>query len=166
MGAQDLTPSESREAFVQVPLGPPPGQVEMAIPHQWINNMFCCFGECDTCCITFCCPCITYGDIKQNLNGKERSEYNRCCNASCWGFCGMMVCGLQWVMSFMARGELRRKYNLKGSGCGDCFRHFCCECCALIQEEREIRVRKELIMPKTMYQPSPTAPMMYGRRQT
>lgn len=36
---------------------------------------------------------------------------------------------------------MRKQYNLKGSECGDCFKHCFCERCALTQAYRELTNR-------------------------
>ncbi|KAF3926006.1 hypothetical protein ABW20_dc0107800 [Dactylellina cionopaga] len=116
-------------------------------PDEWNFGMCSCFSDCGRCCLTCWCPCITYGRIQHRLRNNDMSNY-KTCNGKCWAFCGLMtVCGVQWVLSMVQRGELRHRYNLKGSGCGDCCRHFCCECCALIQEDRELETRKALLVP-------------------
>ncbi|OMO60664.1 hypothetical protein CCACVL1_23966 [Corchorus capsularis] len=45
------------------------------------------------------------------------------------------------LYSCFYRNKLRKQYNLVGGGCGDCFRHCCCETCALTQEYRELKNR-------------------------
>ncbi|KAK6349483.1 hypothetical protein TWF696_005767 [Orbilia brochopaga] len=115
-------------------------------PQKWEHGFCSCFGDMGKCCLTCWCPCITYGKIQHRLRHNDMSGFSSC-NGHCWGFCGLGICGLQWVMSMMQRGEIRHQYNLEGSGCGDCMRHFCCECCALIQEDRETETRKSLLVP-------------------
>jgi hypothetical protein len=41
----------------------------------------------------------------------------------------------------LQRSEVRGKYNLEGSGLGDCCRPYCCPCCELMQEEKELLLR-------------------------
>ncbi|KAK6362274.1 hypothetical protein TWF730_005970 [Orbilia blumenaviensis] len=123
-------------------------------PGPWQHGMCGCFGDCGKCCMTFWCPCITYGKIQHRLRNNDMSNYSNC-NGHCWGFCGLMcLCGVQWVMGMMQRGEIRQRYNVEGSGFGDCCRHFWCECCVLIQEDRETEARKALLVPanQTGYQ--------------
>jgi hypothetical protein len=42
----------------------------------------------------------------------------------------------------MKRGEIREKYGIEGSGCGDCCTSYWCLCCALIQQEKEVKARQ------------------------
>lgn len=41
----------------------------------------------------------------------------------------------------MKRGEIREKFGIKGSGMGDCCASYWCGCCALIQQEKEVKAR-------------------------
>ncbi|KAF3914056.1 hypothetical protein AA313_de0202006 [Arthrobotrys entomopaga] len=114
---------------------------------KWEFGMCGCCGDMGKCCLTCWCPCITYGRIQHRLRSNDMSSYSSC-NGHCWGFCGLMcLCGVQWVLGLMQRGEIRHRYNLEGSGIGDCCRHFWCGCCTLIQEDRETETRKALLVP-------------------
>jgi len=56
-----------------------------------------------------------------------------------WG--GAQYCGLGWVFNFISRGEIRTKYNLKGDVASDCLFSWCCPCCGLMQQEKEVIAR-------------------------
>ncbi|KAK6534944.1 hypothetical protein TWF281_006244 [Arthrobotrys megalospora] len=130
-------------------------------PGPWEHGMCGCFGDMGKCCMTCWCPCITYGKIQHRLRNNDMSNY-KSCNGHCWGFCGLMcLCGVQWVMGMMQRGEIRQRYNLEGSGIGDCCRHFWCECCVLIQEDRETETRKALLVPANQAGYQQSAGMAY-----
>jgi Cys-rich protein (TIGR01571 family) len=47
----------------------------------------------------------------------------------------------QWIIQTIRRGEMREKYGIEGSCCGDCCTTFWCGCCALVQEEKEMELR-------------------------
>ena len=49
--------------------------------------------------------------------------------------------GLACLYSCSYRSKLRGQYHLEESPCVDCLVHFCCECCALCQEYRELKKR-------------------------
>lgn len=42
----------------------------------------------------------------------------------------------------MKRGEIREKFGIEGSGCGDCCVSMWCPCCALIQQDNEVKGRQ------------------------
>jgi hypothetical protein len=54
----------------------------------------------------------------------------------------------------MQRGEIRAKFNLKGSGFGDCCRSYWCPWHTLMQEEKELRLLAGLQQPLPL-QPVP-----------
>jgi hypothetical protein len=56
------------------------------------------------------------------------------------------------------RGEIRRRFGIEGSGCGDCASAYCCPCCVLVQHEKELEVQSTRV--QTGYQ-APAA-MAYG----
>ncbi|KAI0395849.1 PLAC8 family-domain-containing protein [Xylariaceae sp. FL0594] len=71
---------------------------------------------------------------------------------------GAITCftGCGWIYAMIKRGEIRERYNIKGSGCGDCCVSFWCSCCALIQQDNEVKRRQEKAGPITQgYQPQP-----------
>ncbi|CAG8514746.1 9298_t:CDS:2 [Diversispora eburnea] len=83
--------------------------------------------------MTSCFPCITYGQNKAALNPGDSC----CCNS--FIYCALECCFLWWIPAASTRGAIRARYNIEGSGCGDCMAHICCPCCALVQEARELR---------------------------
>jgi hypothetical protein len=38
----------------------------------------------------------------------------------------------------LQRGDIRENLKLDGSVAGDCIRSYCCSCCVLMQEEKEM----------------------------
>ena len=52
------------------------------------------------------------------------------------------------------RGDMRAKYGLKGSGCGDCARAFCCGPCDLTQQDKEAEFRESQRRPLVGGQPA------------
>ena len=43
----------------------------------------------------------------------------------------------------MKRSELRQKFGIKGNCCSDCCVSLCCLCCALIQQDKEVKSRMQ-----------------------
>jgi len=43
----------------------------------------------------------------------------------------------------MNRSTIRSRYNIRGDGCSDCLTSFCCTCCQLVQESREIELEEQ-----------------------
>ncbi|KAB2599868.1 cell number regulator 10-like [Pyrus ussuriensis x Pyrus communis] len=103
----------------------------MGLKSEWSSGIFGCGNECSTCCITYFCPCVTFGRIAEIVD-----EGKSCCT-----YCGLMLFGLQWLYSCFYRQKLRAKYNLPDKPCCDCGVHFFCDSCALCQEHAELKER-------------------------
>lgn len=67
----------------------------------------------------------------------------------------------------MKRGEIRDQYNIEGSDCGDCCVSYWCMCCAMIQADKEVKLRTAAQAPITqgyqsqkegMHMPTPAYP--------
>jgi Cys-rich protein (TIGR01571 family) len=58
--------------------------------------------------------------------------------------CGWLVLacpwGLQSIFQAFNRSKMRNKFGLEGDECTDCLRALCCQCCALVQEEKEAKL--------------------------
>ncbi|KAL0408989.1 UNVERIFIED_CONTAM: protein PLANT CADMIUM RESISTANCE 2 [Sesamum radiatum] len=52
-----------------------------------------------------------------------------------------VISGCPFAYSCFYRSKMRKQYMLTESPCIDCLVHFCCECCALCQEYRELQHR-------------------------
>jgi len=108
----------------------------------WHNGFFDCFNPIDTCLITCCCPCVTFGKAHHRTRKNASMEGYSAVNTSCLGFWATMYCGLHWIPQVMQRSDIRSKYNLEGSMLTDCLRACCCGCCDLIQQEKEAAFRE------------------------
>ncbi len=142
-----------------------PGQVShpnAAIQPEWKHG-FC---EMDTlCCMGVVCPCMVYGKTQYRVSRKTQKQdpTDLLGYSQCNGSCGLMAvaCGFQCeyssssteksVLTFLGifasiqRTRIRKMYHLSGSLGSDCFKSLCCCCCVLMQNEREVRDREELI---------------------
>lgn len=64
-------------------------------------------------------------------------------NMDCLLMCGITwFTGCGWIYIMMKRGEIRERYGIRGGGCKDCCTSFWCGCCALIQQEKEVKGRQ------------------------
>lgn len=43
----------------------------------------------------------------------------------------------------ISRGNIRRQYGIKGNDCSDCLTSCFCGCCALVQEDREVKAQEK-----------------------
>jgi len=105
-------------------------------PSNWLGHgLFGCFADCDNCCITCFCPCVTYAENGVMLRGGDTSS---CCAECCLYFC---VETRARLLGKIRRTDIRHKYNLPPKPCNDCCVHFFCHYCALCEEHRELRIR-------------------------
>uniref|UniRef100_A0A0R0K698 Uncharacterized protein n=1 Tax=Glycine max TaxID=3847 RepID=A0A0R0K698_SOYBN len=104
---------------------------------EWSTGLCDCFSDWGNSCMTFWCPCVTFGRVAEIVDRGSPS-----CGAS--GALYTMICcliGCGWIYSCFYRTKMRRQYMLKESPCWDCLTHCCCEPCALCQEYRELENR-------------------------
>ncbi|CAD6248093.1 unnamed protein product [Miscanthus lutarioriparius] len=88
---------------------------------EWSVGLCDCFGDFHTCCLTFWCPCVTFGRTAEIVD-----RGSTCC---------------QWLYGCTKRSSMRAQYNLQESPCLDCCVHFWCGPCALGQEYKELEKR-------------------------
>ncbi|KAK2439508.1 Protein CADMIUM RESISTANCE 2 [Trifolium repens] len=104
---------------------------------EWSTGLCDCCSNPGKSCITFWCPCITFGQVAEIIDKGSTS-----CGAS--GALYTLICcviGCGWAYSCFYRSKMRQQYGLKGNDCTDCLIHCCCETCALCQEYRELENR-------------------------
>ncbi|KAI3945618.1 hypothetical protein MKW92_032099 [Papaver armeniacum] len=103
----------------------------------WSTGLCDCFDDCNNCCLTCWCPCITYGQTSEIV---DRGLSSCGANGSLYALI-LVFTGCSWIYSCTYRTKFRRIYNLEGSDCKDCLIHFWCESCALCQQYRELKNR-------------------------
>ena len=68
----------------------------------------------------------------------------------CWTytFANSGGCPIAECLASANRRDLRQKLNLRGNGCLDCLSHFCLPCCALSQEDYELKnqLNRDILM--------------------
>jgi Cys-rich protein (TIGR01571 family) len=45
----------------------------------------------------------------------------------------------------MSRGDVRRRYRIRGGGCGDCMAAWCCGPCEITQESLELQEEEDML---------------------
>ncbi|XP_038987620.1 cell number regulator 10-like [Phoenix dactylifera] len=132
-------PVESAPPVTGVPvtLNPNIHHVQSPVPVLWSTGLCDCMDDVGNCCLTFWCPCITFGRIAEIADRGTTS----CGTAGALYVIIALLTGCQWIYSCSYRSKLRRQYNLPDSPCCDCCVHWCCDACALCQEYRELKNR-------------------------
>ncbi|KAM0250606.1 hypothetical protein ACHAP5_002136 [Fusarium lateritium] len=107
---------------------------------EWQNNLCDC-SPCDSCMLSTCCPCILLGKTSDRMRDPTMQTADTC-NSDTLIFCAIQcVTGCGWIYSMMKRGEIRERFGIKGSGMNDCCVSYWCLCCALIQQDNEVKGR-------------------------
>eukprot|EP01029_Cantina_marsupialis_P028391 TRINITY_DN776100_c0_g1_i1.p1 TRINITY_DN776100_c0_g1~~TRINITY_DN776100_c0_g1_i1.p1 ORF type:complete len:129 (+),score=6.33 TRINITY_DN776100_c0_g1_i1:142-528(+) len=94
----------------------------------WSFSLFSCFDNCGLLWATMLCPCVIFGQMM------DRAQFG-----GFWGCC--LLYSAFPCISWYVRGEIRRKYTIKGSRCEDVLKHMFCHPFALFQEACEIASR-------------------------
>ncbi|MCJ1274953.1 hypothetical protein MMC21_002752 [Puttea exsequens] len=116
------------------------------IAPDWKTSLCAADGVC---CMGLLCPCMLYGKTMYRLGRKAArlDPTDMLGYDGCNGGCGVMAgaCGVQWILASLHRTRIRRLYHIRGSIGNDCGVSLCCCCCVLMQNEREVRAREELV---------------------
>ncbi|XP_031120177.1 protein PLANT CADMIUM RESISTANCE 7-like [Ipomoea triloba] len=113
------------------PVGAPVG-----VPSQWTTGLCGCCEDSSNCCVTWCCPCITFGRNAEIIDNGVTS----CAHGGIIYF--LLACvGCACYYTCTYRTKLRAFFNLPEDPCNDCLVHCCCLPCALCQEHRELMNR-------------------------
>ncbi|KAH8916331.1 hypothetical protein BT69DRAFT_790886 [Atractiella rhizophila] len=132
---------------------------------DWERGLFGC-GLKDFCLSLFC-PSISYGRNRSRYRyltygGIPHPTGGEGCGPDGVLHCAThALCGCSWVLQYLARGEYRNRYQIKGSSVGDCLTALFCSPCELAQESYQIEVaerRREGVMQQPLM---PELPMSY-----
>ncbi|RWA05904.1 hypothetical protein EKO27_g9200 [Xylaria grammica] len=124
----------------QAGYGQPQGHLEKD-QGEWQTGICSC-GPCSSCLLAWCLPCILLGQTSERIRDPSMQSADLL-NSDCF-LHGAINCftGCGWIYALLKRGEIRERYGIKGSGCGDCCVSFWCSCCALIQQDNEVKIRQ------------------------
>ncbi|CAJ2676107.1 unnamed protein product [Trifolium pratense] len=104
---------------------------------SWSTGFCDCFSDCSSCCLTFWCPCVSFGRVAEIVDRGTTS----CCVH------GLLYCllgGFSHLGSLYAciyRTKLRRVFGIEGSKTCDCIASCCCVQISICQEHRELEAR-------------------------
>ncbi|KAI0971342.1 PLAC8 family-domain-containing protein [Xylaria arbuscula] len=121
---------------------------------EWQTGICSC-GPCSSCLLGWCLPCILLGQTSDRIRDPS-GETADSCNSDCLIY-GAISCftGCGWIYAMIKRGEIRERYGIRGSGCNDCCVSFWCSCCALIQQDNEVKIRQRAQPNVQGYQAQP-----------
>ncbi|OJJ30829.1 hypothetical protein ASPWEDRAFT_119160 [Aspergillus wentii DTO 134E9] len=112
---------------------------------HWNYSLFDCCSPGSLCLTACCLPCLTFGKTRARTRDASLQDFHYI-NTDCSLFTFLGFFYSHWIIQTIRRGEMRERFGIEGSCCGDCCAAFCCGCCAIIQEEKEaeLRTRPEL----------------------
>jgi len=105
--------------------------------NDWSTGMFGCFEDFGSCIVTCFFPCITLGQNKAMLDGREASCCDYCCAMS----------ENPTAAEYFTRQHIRNKYGFANDNCGDCCALVFCPACVICQHHRELRNRRNMVPP-------------------
>ncbi|KAI1460410.1 PLAC8-domain-containing protein [Annulohypoxylon moriforme] len=126
---------------------------------EWQASLCDC-SPCTSCLLATCLPCILLGQTSERIRDPSMQSADMM-NSDCM-IHGLITCftGCGWIYALMKRGEIRERYQIEGSGFNDCCVSYWCPCCALIQQDNEVKVRQRNGQPIAQgYQSQPTMQM-------
>ncbi|CAG8949716.1 hypothetical protein HYFRA_00004034 [Hymenoscyphus fraxineus] len=129
---------------------------------EWEHGLFDCFKGEDLLLgvQTYFCPCITYGKTQARTRDPTLGSYELI-NTDCLMWTGAHCFGISWLLSCMKRTEIRESYNIRGDNVTDCLLSWCCNCCTLMQQEKEVIAKQKSGVVKQGYQ-APTGMTIHG----
>mmetsp|Transcript_15525 Transcript_15525/g.17896 ORF Transcript_15525/g.17896 Transcript_15525/m.17896 type:complete len:186 (-) Transcript_15525:213-770(-) len=108
-------------------------------PGMFKNSFWGCFDDCGTCLEATFCPCILYGRNYDAIHGEG-------CTQQCFAYLVAAYFGAHCLIRIDFRKDLKQKFNIPQEEVKDCLLTYFCDCCAISQEAREIKWRKQEAM--------------------
>ncbi|KAG5010485.1 hypothetical protein GLYMA_07G185200v4 [Glycine max] len=110
---------------------------EKAALGSWSSGLCGCFSDCSSCCLTFWCPCASFGRIGEIV---DKGTTSCCLHGSLFCLLGGFSY-LAGIYACMYRTKIRRQYGIEGHQCADFLLSCFCSACTLCQEYRELQAR-------------------------
>ncbi|KAF4591979.1 Protein PLANT CADMIUM RESISTANCE 3 [Ophiocordyceps camponoti-floridani] len=149
-------------------LPPTPPQQQQPHDDEWGNHLCDC-SPCESCLLATFLPCMLSGRTATRMRDPSMQSFREI-NDECVIY-GLVhgFTGFGWVLSMIRRGEIRRRYGIKGNCCGDYCVSYWCLCCDIIQQDKEVRRRTAGIVTsgydghkERMYVPGAAPPPPHG----
>eukprot|EP00668_Euglena_longa_P038245 GGOE01049240.1.p2 GENE.GGOE01049240.1~~GGOE01049240.1.p2 ORF type:complete len:116 (-),score=29.34 GGOE01049240.1:479-826(-) len=99
----------------------------------WNASLFGCLSDIPLCFMTWCLPCIPSGRTLAWVRGKPDDSMLYIVATCIIGWFGFFCC-----LGFYNRDKMRMKFGIQGSFLMDCFVSWCCLCCSMEQQARQI----------------------------
>ncbi|GAA5885768.1 hypothetical protein JCM3774_001120 [Rhodotorula dairenensis] len=127
-------------------------QLQHGQPREWSTGLCSCGDNFGEFCVSCWCPCIGYSQYKTRLESLQLNgtaippgQAPSCGPPGVLYLAVHCLTGLGFIFDFMARTEIRTRYNISGNAIGDCCAAYCCIPCVQSQHSREIRLEEEAV---------------------
>ncbi|KAI1116882.1 PLAC8 family-domain-containing protein [Nemania sp. NC0429] len=125
---------------------------------EWQTGICSC-GPCSSCLLAWFLPCVLLGQTSERIRDPSMQSADML-NSDCLVHGGInCFTGCGWIYAMLKRGEIRERYGIKGSGCNDCCVSYWCPCCALIQQDNEVKTRQQAQPDRQGYMAEPAMHM-------
>ncbi|POY75068.1 hypothetical protein BMF94_2044 [Rhodotorula taiwanensis] len=121
-------------------------QVQQGQPREWSTGLCSCGDNCGEFCLSWWCPCMGYSRYKSRLEALQQTgaplpadDVPNCAAPGVLYLAVHCLSGFGFIFDFMARTDIRKRYNIDGSAFGDCCTACCCIPCVQGQNSRELR---------------------------
>eukprot|EP01001_Neometanema_parovale_P011165 NODE_7403_length_769_cov_105.583591_g7161_i0.p1 GENE.NODE_7403_length_769_cov_105.583591_g7161_i0~~NODE_7403_length_769_cov_105.583591_g7161_i0.p1 ORF type:complete len:182 (+),score=35.64 NODE_7403_length_769_cov_105.583591_g7161_i0:57-548(+) len=92
------------------------------------------YEDINLCLLGWCAGCIPYGRTSAFVDGNPDGANTAAAMCCLLHFCTGCGC----IMEFMTRQKVRRHYGIEGSTAKDFLIAWCCLCCSIIQNARQV----------------------------
>ncbi|KAF8993641.1 PLAC8 family-domain-containing protein [Cyathus striatus] len=116
---------------------------------EWSNGLFSCCDDSGTCMMACFCPCVVHSQVKHRYEHLESKGYpdpehgGGFCGGDCMAHACLTYCGIGFFLQAFTRGNIRKRYNIKGGFLGDCCSSLWCTPCELTQAAQELELEEQ-----------------------
>uniref|UniRef100_A0A7C8YDV8 MCAfunc domain-containing protein n=1 Tax=Opuntia streptacantha TaxID=393608 RepID=A0A7C8YDV8_OPUST len=128
----DVTSSKINDAVRDTYVGSAGHDME-----EWQTDLLGCCSDSNLCARTFFFPCGTFSKIASVATNRHMSSEEACHDLLAYSLIFSCCC-----YTCCIRGKLRKMLNIKGGLFDDFLSHLLCCCCSLVQEWREVEIRR------------------------
>ncbi|KAK6860747.1 hypothetical protein PG995_004383 [Apiospora arundinis] len=127
---------------------------------EWKAGLCNC-SPCESCLLGSCLPCLLVGKTADRMRDPTMATSDLM-NSECM-IHGLLTwfTGCGWIYAMMKRTEIRDRFEIPGSAMGDCCTSYWCPCCAVIQQDNEVKARLPVAPRRHHRQPVP-GPAAHG----
>eukprot|EP01066_Platyproteum_vivax_P006704 Platyproteum_vivax@DN2436_c0_g1_i1.p1 len=93
---------------------------------SWVHGLCGCCSKPGVACMSCICPCVVLGNTAKDMDME---------------FCTFCFCGSAITM----RAQVRSRFGIPGSCCGDVLAGCCCCCCSVAQSANQASEGKKLL---------------------